>query len=977
MRSVANNDTRAAGPRPSMPCAALLALVLTVSGHPAAGAAPAALELPTAPPVARFAPDLDGVVPENFAVAQDGDGVAYLGNRHGVLVFDGERWTLVPSPNGDLVRSLAWDGAGRVYVGGYDQIGWVERDAQGAFVYHDLRPSAALRADERFADIWETHVLPQGVFFRGLHHVFRYDPASGRIALWRHPTRFGALALDGDELVLQFRPLGLRRLVGEEWQPIPGTESFGSLVERWIKLADGRLLGLRKDGRWATYRHGVVGELSMPAGVGPPTDYTRGVLLDDGTLALSGDDGTLRLVDLAQGRTNAFDVTGGGFISGLLRARDGGLLLSADSGLYHVDWPTPWTALDRADASGSLQGFARWGERRVLLTGAGAYELARGADGDARFEPRPWAQHPTWDLLEIDARTALLAENYALRLVDARGAREISAATLYPRVLQRSRFDPDVVFVGTELGFTVVRRAAAGWRPVFVLDDIDAPNVSSFVETERGELMLGSERGGARRLRFADDWQGLREQRVFEAADGIDYGPGRKAWLARFGALGIVASTATGLYQWDGRRFVASDLGGLGALRGPQQTLALAEGPDGARWAWDFARIFRQAPGGAWQREDIDAVREGAIDRVAFDADGRTLFVANGSVLRHDPLARPAGVVRPRLRLASVERVDETGARARLPLEGSVPVRLVQGDFGINFKFATPELRRVDGARYRARLVGYGEPFSEWSRSSGFTYSRLQPGAYRLELYARDARGSESDLVSYEFEIVPRWYATGPALAAWALLGLALLGSVTRWAVRRRTHRLAVDKRQLETMVEARTRELADANRKLDTIAHLDGLTGIPNRRKLDEYLEQVWALCAERERPLAVLAIDVDRFKDYNDRHGHLAGDALLKRLAPILTRNLRRTEDLAARYGGEEFLVVLPGADAEVAREVAEALREKVGSSSIGATISVGVAAETPRSGRAVTELVALADAALYRAKEAGRNRVVVSGA
>jgi diguanylate cyclase (GGDEF)-like protein len=685
----------------------------------------------------------------------------------------------------------------------------------------------------------------------------------------------------------------------------------------------------------------------------------------------------LRLVDLARGTTQAFDVTGGGFISGLMRARDGGLLLSADSGLYHVEWPTPWTALDRGGATGSLQGYARWGERRILLTGAGAYELTRGADGNARFEPRPWGQHPTWDLLGIDASTALLAENYALRVVDARGSREISASTLYPRVLQRSRFEPDVVFVGTELGFAVVRRDASGWRPVFVLDDVDAPNVTSLVETERGELMLGSERGGARRLRFADDWKSLREQRVFEAAEGIEYGVDRKAWLARFGALGVVASTGAGLFQWDGRRFVASDLGGLGALRTPQQTLALAEGPDGARWAWDFARIYRQAPGAGWQREDIDAVREGSLDRIVFDADGRTLFVANGSVLRHDPLARPAGIVRPMLRLTSVERVDESGARQRLPLAGSAPLRLEQGDFGINFRFATPELRRADGARYRARLVGYGEPFSDWSRSSGFTYSRLRPGAYRLELHARDARGNESEPVGFAFEILPRWYATTAALAAWTLFALGLLGFATRWAVQRRTQRLAADKQQLETMVAARTSELADANRKLDTIAHLDGLTGIPNRRKLDEYLEQVWVLCAERERPLAVLAIDVDRFKDYNDRHGHLAGDALLKRLAPILTRNLRRTEDLAARYGGEEFLVVLPGADAEVAREVAEALREKVSTSSIGATISVGVAAETPRSGREVTELVALADAALYRAKEAGRNRVGVSGA
>jgi diguanylate cyclase (GGDEF)-like protein len=177
-------------------------------------------------------------------------------------------------------------------------------------------------------------------------------------------------------------------------------------------------------------------------------------------------------------------------------------------------------------------------------------------------------------------------------------------------------------------------------------------------------------------------------------------------------------------------------------------------------------------------------------------------------------------------------------------------------------------------------------------------------------------------------------------------------------------------------MVTDRTRELEDANRRLETIAHVDGLTGIPNRRRLDDYLNSVWASSSVRGRPLAVLAIDVDHFKRYNDQHGHLAGDQLLKSLATRLTRCLRRTEDLIARYGGEEFIAVLPGADLEVASEVAELMRARVEESTLGATVSIGVASAIPGESARLEALVGDADAALYAAKHAGRNCVKRSG-
>lgn len=177
-------------------------------------------------------------------------------------------------------------------------------------------------------------------------------------------------------------------------------------------------------------------------------------------------------------------------------------------------------------------------------------------------------------------------------------------------------------------------------------------------------------------------------------------------------------------------------------------------------------------------------------------------------------------------------------------------------------------------------------------------------------------------------------------------------------------------------------RKLAENNLMLKRIASLDGLTGIPNRRHFDGQLEDEWLRSAREQSWLALVMLDIDHFKRYNDLHGHLAGDECLKLVAGAIARSLWRPGDLAARFGGEEFVVILPGTNHEGAQIVAEKLRDTVealglphghSSASRYVTVSVGLATTIPGRGEPVLNLLAQADSALYAAKEAGRNRVV----
>jgi diguanylate cyclase (GGDEF)-like protein len=196
--------------------------------------------------------------------------------------------------------------------------------------------------------------------------------------------------------------------------------------------------------------------------------------------------------------------------------------------------------------------------------------------------------------------------------------------------------------------------------------------------------------------------------------------------------------------------------------------------------------------------------------------------------------------------------------------------------------------------------------------------------------------------------------------------GLSVLGAFGRREFAEERLRLARD-------------ALAAANEKLARLARDDGLTGIPNRRYFNSRLAKLFGHAQRNQRLLAVVMVDVDNFKNFNDRYGHVAGDECLKRVAAAVTSAVRRPEDFVARYGGEELAILLPDTDSQGAFQVAERARLLVQAMQIPnegsvygvVTISLGVAVLSPTPEDVSLSLVVKADRALYEAKEAGRNR------
>ncbi|MEZ5511671.1 MAG: diguanylate cyclase [Gammaproteobacteria bacterium] len=183
----------------------------------------------------------------------------------------------------------------------------------------------------------------------------------------------------------------------------------------------------------------------------------------------------------------------------------------------------------------------------------------------------------------------------------------------------------------------------------------------------------------------------------------------------------------------------------------------------------------------------------------------------------------------------------------------------------------------------------------------------------------------------------------------------------------------------LEYRVKERTHELEIANKRLEELTFTDGLTGIRNRRYLNRALDREFARAKREKLPLSLLLIDIDHFKHFNDKYGHLVGDDCLRVVASTIETSALRENDIVARYGGEEFCVVLPNTDETGAHQVAEAIRQRVNDLDFNAsgqlvtiTVSIGLTTCIPERSHEIDQFIAAADAALYDSKHNGRNRV-----
>jgi len=902
------------------------------------------------------------VAAQVYTVAQGEGGALYLGGTMGLQRFDGVRWQRVHVP-GRLVRSLHLDGE-RLWVGGYGAFGYLERDATGSERFVDVAPRfAAQMAGREVADIWMIHARPEAIYFRGLNDLFAVGRDGAPRGHWHHRGRFGSIATWQGKLLAQFRGEGLKVLEGGRFVPLARSEELSnSLVYAFYPLAEDRLMVHLPGGHKLWTPEGLQ---ELPWKGAPPHAelQTPGVLMGDGRIAFGGSDGIVRVMDLERSQETEIPVSASRVTRPVVDAVDGALWVADAQGLYRISWPTRWHRFDQeAGLRGNVYRVREMAGRVFAATGGGLFEARLNERGElSRFERRDWAVGESWDVV-AEGANLLIADSLSLKQVSNGRVGLVSGRDLYPRVFVPSRIVPGRIWVGLEHGVARVERTPGGWKAA-ARYPYSRTLVQSIVELEGGrELLLGTVNGVVR-LSLKD--AALQDHAFTPLALGAAPAAGM-ALVSRVGDS-IHASSAKGVFTWEGGRFVPAERG-FEALRGFGVPFEITLGADGTLWASSSRAALRRTAGGdRWESLAINPFRRGLLSPITVTEQGTAYAGDAGSLFRFTPIpdGGRAPARSPLLRVSGIEIRSPDGTAQRMPL--GERLRLPASAESITLELAFDDYARFDAPQFQARLLGHERRFGEATDRPVFTYGRLAPGTYRFEALARDGAGREHRYGPVDLEVAPRWHEMAwvrlLGIAGVLLLLAALVTALARWRTRR-----------LDALVAVRTRELEAANAKLEDLATRDGLTGVRNRCHFDDMLARIVAERARESRRLALLMADVDHFKRFNDTRGHMAGDELLKRVGAILHAAASEMGGHAARYGGEEFALLLPGASREQALAAAERIRSEVAAIPDGVTISIGLAHGNVHPD-AAARMVAAADEALYRAKGAGRNQVVVA--
>lgn len=908
--------------------------------------------------------------PQHSTITTDKAGQLYVGNLEGILRFDGTTWELIELPGRQIVRDLVRANDGKIYVASYDTFGELVNDKNGKPKFEELLTLSGLQGKDRHVGhVWEVVYTDLGVYFRAEENLFFISYDRKTTQHWPLSENVRSVFPQANILYARVDGVGFCKFEKGKFILQPGGEVFANQpLPGMIDMGGWRLL-VSDEGFYRADQFGIK-RLPNNAGAELKDSGAYEVLaLADGSFVVGTKQGDLfrfgkDFTVLERLKLGSFS------IAAISTDNEGGLWVATEGDLVRLAMPSPWSYLD---ATQGVQGVAydfEWHDNALwTASSSGIARIVPLPNGSSRYEHKPWAAYEAYVLNSSDA---------GLLIGHREGLMVLEKGSETPRNLEHdlnnavsvfevSRFDKNIIYALSNNDIFVLSKSTGKWEIRKKLPLGDA-GVDTIAEIAAGEIWISDNYAGPQRWRLNPQTFDIVEKTTFTKKDGLALDGEQPQHLYRLdGKLHLVLRDNG--YVFDGKRFNPEISPPFSLVARPHE-FYVAETEMGTYAYTTREMWFRPNQQAQWQPLRMGLGSAAGYGTVRLNRDGVVRLSTWGGILQYNDKEKTTLAEPLSLKFEYViANSPDNKSNISLPTVSSYSNVEVPAGYSLKMRFSLVSL--ASGVEFRYRMRQLSDEWSGWSDRDLFIRAQ-PPGDYVLELQARTRAGREAEAISYRYTVLPHWYEILWVRFLILISAIAAVFLLTYWIIRRRVSKYREDNLKLEKRISERTMELESLNQKLSELATEDSLTGVLNRRALEQGLQREWYRCLDQRRPLSALMIDVDHFKQFNDKYGHLEGDVLLREIAQTLKNNHDAKRELLARFGGEEFALLLPGINLDDAMQRADKIRQTVSQHNRNVTVSIGVAGFVPSIQMEQISLLRRADAALYRAKRAGRNRV-----
>ena len=909
------------------------------------------------------------------SIVQSREGLVYVADGVGVLEFDGIKWTRLHLPDARVVTALGITDDGEIIVGGSESLLAVSSEG-GQVRVKDL-------AGE----------VPGGLV--GLGHIWEFASGKGYWCVRSEPrllcrdsqgmfalpakNGFGRLFSIRGELHVRDEHLGLMRVSGRGLELVEGGGFYAERrLSSLLPFGLRGLVGISHEpfevATWEDPDHAPI-----PARV-DDAEALSGYMgianaLVDGAVGLPFVNGDLVILGETWSESARFRASQFGALPGaqaILVDHEGGIWVAWSNAITRIEWPSRVSLFQESQGIFESPAGVIEDSLGIIAYTSKSLTLLKNGEHTTAFERmtlnNSWIHH----VVSQDGDILVLTDD---------GIRSSHGLSLVlPKRNVFSHFANPVraneALVGLRLGLARIRKVGSTWVESEVRDDVSF-DVFGITRDSTGTIWMSSNLGRIARLVPRADSDVLADATMVEF-DGGDGVPSGELDLKLIGGEAYVGSL-TGFYRFSNGRFEPStklayeETGPVSQFLPLNANEVLVAGSSGR------LRLLSRGVSGVYSRQQsvFDGIAGfGNIRDIMMDKTGIIWLATDSGVVRIDPTIN---LPSPKALQVLIREIS-SGERMLFSGYGALPVvDLAQGG-SMRFGFALPSYRAPEINSYRSRIRQQdgSEEWSKWSHEARRDFTNLPAGNLVFEVEARDVVGASGGIASVPVTVIAPWYRRASTLIAFWLAGFALIVGAVQWRVRA----LRARGEELERLVASKTEALQLA-------AATDPLTGLWNRHRFGEWVrDQVPAITEKARRvrsgdpvDVIVCAIDLDHFKRVNDQHGHAAGDMVLKAVAQRLQR-IKREDDLIFRFGGEEFIYLALNRHreegGELARQIVEELKRTTVELESGVLVdptgSVGWSVYPFYRERvelfSMDFVLGIADRALYRAKENGRN-------